>query len=121
MGEVVRVVGIPEAIASLKKYQTKKKKDIKRELRRGAFQVADLAKDSVPVLTGRLRSSLTTDDSDLFRLVMRVGTNVLYGKWVEFGTRRMEARPFLFPSFFSHEGEIIRRIGNIMKKDIRPI
>ncbi len=120
MAKVIRVVGIPQAIASLKKYQIKKKKDIKRELRRGAFQVADLAKDSVPVDTGRLRGSITIDDSDLVRLQMRVGTNVLYGKWVEFGTRKMAARPFLFPAFFSKEGEIIRRIGNVLKKDIRP-
>jgi hypothetical protein len=27
-----------------------------------------------------------------------VGTNVIYGKWLEFGTRRMKPRPFMRPS-----------------------
>ncbi len=120
MAKTIRVVGIPEALASLKQYQVKKKKDIKRELKRGAIEVRDLAVDVVAVKTGRLKGSLQLDDSGLALLVMRVGTNVIYGKFVEFGTRKMAARPFLFPAFFAKEGEIIRRIGNVMKKDIRP-
>ncbi len=120
MAKTIEVIGIPEAIASLKRYQRKKKKGIKKELLRGAIEVRDLAVDTVPVDTGRLKTSLQIDTSGLARLVMRTGTNVTYGKWVEFGTRVMGARPFLFPAFFSKEGEIIRRIGNVLKKDIRP-
>jgi HK97 gp10 family phage protein len=120
MAKTIRVVGIPEAIASLKRYQKKKRKDIQRELKRGAIEVRDLAVDMVAVKTGRLKGSLQIDDSDIHLLVMRVGTNVFYGVYVEFGTRKMAARPFLFPAFFAKEGEIIRRIGNVLKKDIRP-
>ena len=120
MAKTIEVIGIPQAIASLKKYQRKKKKDIKKELVKGAIEIRDLAVDVVPVDTRRLATSIQIDDSGLARLVMRVGTNVLYGKWVEFGTPKMAARPFLFPAFFAKEGEIIKRIGNVLKKDIRP-
>jgi len=73
--------------------------------------------------TGRLRASISTnwsgsamsrgnvgaqaDISDgvgkpeekngLFRVV--VGTNVEYAPWLEYGTRRMSARPFIRPAF----------------------
>lgn len=114
----IKVNGIPEALNSLRKYQTKKKEQVKDELRIGAFKVEGLAKDVVAVLTGRLKSSVTTDDSDIEKLIMRVGTNVLYGPYVEFGTKHMEARPYLFPAFFAYENEIVKAIGRVLRKDI---
>ncbi len=114
----IKVKGIPEALATLKKYQAKKKEQIKDELRIGAFKVEGLAKDVVAVLTGRLKSSVTTDDSDIEKLIIRVGTNVFYGPYVEFGTKHMEARPYLFPAFFAYENEIVKAIGRVLRKDI---
>ena len=114
----IKVNGIPEALASLKRYQKRKKEQIKIELRIGAFKVEALAKDVVAVLTGRLKSSVTTDDSDIEVLIMRVGTNVFYGPYVEFGTKHMEARPYLFPAFFTYENEIVKAIGRVLRKDI---
>lgn len=43
---------------------------------------------------GRLRASIN-NAVDKDKLVARVGTNVTYGKFLELGTRHMEARPFL--------------------------
>lgn len=42
--------------------------------------------------TGRLLGSIAYEVSGL---VARVGTNVKYGRWLELGTRRMAARPWL--------------------------
>ena len=114
----IKVNGIPEALSSLKKYQFKKRERIKDELRIGAFKVEGLAKDVCPFDTGRLSGSITTDESDIGFLVMRVGTDVFYAPYVEFGTKVMEARPYLFPAFFSQENEIVKAIGRVLKKDI---
>ena len=114
----IKVKGIPEALASLRKYQSKKKEQIKHELRKGAFKVEGLAKDVVAVDSGRLKSSITTDDSDIGILLMRVGTNVFYAVYVEFGTKRMPARPYLFPAFFAYENDIVKAIGRVLRKDI---
>lgn len=114
----IKVKGIPEALANLRKYQSQKKEQIKNELRIGAFKIEGLAKDVVPVDTARLKGSLTTDDSDIARLVMRVGTNVKYGPYVEFGTRRMAAQPYLYPAFFAYENEIVKAIGKVLRKNI---
>jgi HK97 gp10 family phage protein len=44
------------------------------------------------VQTGRLRGSVA---HEVVGLIGRVGTNVIYGRFLEFGTRRMAARPWL--------------------------
>ena len=49
------------------------------------------------VQTGTLRRSITHEMHDTLP-IGRVGTNVIYGKLLEFGTRRMKPRPFMRPS-----------------------
>ena len=114
----IKINGLPEALAKLSKYQSRKKKQIKDELMIGAFKVEGSAKDVVPVLTGRLKNSITVDASDIAILVARVGTDVKYAPYVEFGTKFMGAQSYLYPSFFSHENEIVKAIGKVLRKDI---
>jgi len=114
----IKINGLPEALSRLRKYQSRKKKQIKDELMIGAFKIEGGAKDVVPVLTGRLKGSITVDASDLALLVARVGTDVKYAPYVEFGTKFMGARSYLYPSFFSHENEIVKAIGKVLRKDI---
>ena len=58
------------------------------------------AKKGCPVDTARLRSSITSSvfHEGLFKQVGKVGTDVEYASYVEFGTSRMSAQPFLFPA-----------------------
>jgi len=49
------------------------------------------------VQTGTLRRSITHEMHSTLP-IGRVGTNVVYSKWLEFGTRRMKPRPFMRPS-----------------------
>jgi len=136
------VKGIPEVVANLKKYQIIKTQAIKDRLKKQAFKIELAAKEGCPVDTGRLRASISTNwaDSPMSEgktgkkakpgdgikkpegpkdLVYVVGTNVKYGYWQEHGTKKMAAQPYLFPAYFMHEGETIKAIGIIMKKDVR--
>lgn len=114
----IKVNGLPEALAKLRKYQSRKKKQIKDELAIGAFKIETLAKQTAPFETGRLSASITTDLSDLALLAARVGTDVKYAPFQEFGTRVMAAQPYLYPAFFSYENEIVKAIGKVLRKDI---
>jgi len=131
----IKVKGIPEALAMFKKYQTKKREGIKRELKIGAMKIEGLAKETVPFVTGRLSGSITTDISKIDYLLVKVGTDVKYAPSVEFGHKQTPGRfvpaigkrlvakfvhgkPYLFPAFFSYEGEIIKAIGRVLRKDI---
>lgn len=49
--------------------------------------------------TGRLRASISREVGKVGTvLVARVGTDVAYGRYLELGTSRMAARPFLRPA-----------------------
>lgn len=64
------------------------------------------------VLTGRLRQSIAHAVTFEGQAVVgKVGTNVEYAPFLEFGTRRMEARPFLRPTLFRER----KRIAAILK------
>ena len=61
------------------------------------------AKRLCPVDTGRLRNSITHQQYDDHTEV--IGTNVEYAPYVELGTVRMKARPYLRPAAENHTGE----------------
>ncbi len=117
-GITIKVNGIPEALKNFKRYGVKTREHIKDVLRVGAFKIEGFAKDIVVVDTGRLRASITTDDSEIGVLIMRVGSDVVYAPYVEFGTKHMEARAYLFPAFFAYENDIVKGIGRVLRKDI---
>lgn len=58
--------------------------------------------------TGRLRASIS-HEVDKSAQVARVGTNVIYGKFLELGSSKMAARPFL-RSTLNIEGKAIADI-----------
>jgi HK97 gp10 family phage protein len=63
------------------------------------------AKRLAPVDTGRLRSSITWEIVvEGTWIVGRCGTNVHYAVYLEMGTRRMRARPFLRPALAAAGG-----------------
>lgn len=59
------------------------------------------AKRACPVDTGRLRNSITHIVDEGTRHVI-IGTNVEYAPYVELGTRRQKAQPFLKPAANDH-------------------
>lgn len=82
-------------------------KDIVRAQTRVALEVVGLqaenyAKRLCPVDTGNLRNSIThTSDDD----TAYIGTNVEYAPYVEYGTSRTKAQPFLKPAANNHADE----------------
>ncbi len=56
--------------------------------------------------TGRLRASISHSAVDQSTLTVRVGTNVKYGMYLELGTRKMAARPWLRPALAQSKAKI---------------
>lgn len=79
-----------------------------RALEAIGIQAEGYAKDLCPVDTGRLRNSIThvVDNGEK---AVYIGTNVEYGPYVELGTSRQKAQPFLTPAAQNH-GEEYRSI-----------
>lgn len=70
------------------------------------------AKRLCPVDTGNLRNSIshTTDAENAY-----IGTNVEYAPYVEMGTSRTKAQPFLKPAATGHADEYKRIFENRMR------
>lgn len=115
----VKLEGIEDLIRNIRSYQVITKEAIRIALLRGALKMELAAKEMCPVDTGRLRGSITTDKRYIQKFLVEVGTNVDYGSYVEFGTKKMDARPYLFPAFFMFEGEIIKDIKKILDKRLK--
>lgn len=84
---------------------------IDRALEEIGMAAEGYAKRACPVDTGNLRNSIAHAVESAEDAVY-VGTNVEYAPYVELGTRRMAAQPFLRPAATEHGGtyrEILRR------------
>ena len=91
-GVLVRVVSnrIPAMPAAIRSA-------VAAEVQKAAFRVEADAKAKVPVKTATLQRSIHTVMSN-GGLSARIGPSVFYGLFVEFGTRRMGARPYMRPA-----------------------
>ena len=67
-------------------------------LRAGAQAVAADARSYVPVVTGTLRRNITSSGSGLTYVAGVSGPASAYAHYVEYGTSRQGARPFMRPA-----------------------
>lgn len=78
-------------------------------VRKAALDTERDAKTAAPVDTGNLRSSITTDVTDTGTSVSaEVGPTANYGLFVEVGTSRMAAQPFMGPAL-DRNGPLMER------------
>lgn len=86
-------------------------KALSQLVRKTAFSIEARAKTLCAVDTGRLRNSITTEIKSPTKAT--VGTNVIYGPYVEHGTRHMKGQPFLTPAFDAENKEFQKGIAQI--------
>ena len=89
-----KVVGVDNVKKSLQNMISDEK--IEKILDYGAALIEAEAKRLCPVDTGRLRASINTIKPR--KLVRSIGTSVEYAPYVEFGTYKMRAQPYLRPA-----------------------
>lgn len=66
--------------------------------------------------TGRLANSVERVFPSGRRMFGMVGTNLVYGRYLEFGTSRMAARPWLLPSFRKGVVDVERRLKRAIER-----
>lgn len=89
------VKGIEEFQRAMHNFDSAIQKHVHRQLVSWAADVKALAKQLVPVRTGYLRSSIYAKISEW---VAEIGAEATYGLFVELGTHRMRAQPYLYPA-----------------------
>jgi HK97 gp10 family phage protein len=93
------VEGAEEFKAAMERLDSGMQNHVHRQLASWAADVEALAKHLVPVKTGFLRGSIYARVQEW---VAEVGAEATYACMVEFGTRYMRARPYLFPAVQEH-------------------
>lgn len=102
-------------------------------MEKGAEELVAMMKRVVPVDSGRLRDSIawTWGDAPKGSVVLAESTSESRGlkltvystdfkaSWIEFGTVKMSARPFFFPSYRAMRKRIKSRVTHEMKKAIQ--
>ncbi len=123
-GVSVKVVGLDKAIADVKKFAFIKREAIRIAVRDEALNIERTAKEFSPYKTGRLRSSIQTDLTALLAgltFSAKVGSSVFYAPFLEFGTRKIRPRPYLYPAWLIGQRDLIVRVGKILATPIRTI
>lgn len=91
----LNIEGVEELQVALEQFDSSMQKHVHEQLASWAEDVKALAKQRVPVKTGRLQSSIY---AKIREWVAELGAEVAYALFVEFGTRYMQAHAYLFPA-----------------------
>lgn len=88
---------------------------VERALTRIGLEAEGYAKKECPVDTGNLRNSITHEVVQSEKAVY-IGTNVEYAAYVELGTTKTKAKPYLKPAATEHSAVYKRMIEEEMGK-----
>lgn len=91
--------GVEEFKAALQNFDSAMQRQVYEQLERWAAGVREHAKSLAPVRTGYLRSSIYAKTQEW---VAEIGSEAAYAMFVEFGTRYMQARPYLYSAIQEH-------------------
>ena len=98
----------------IKKFSADAGKAVELSIEQVARQTTFEAKQIVPVDKGFLKNSIRAEKKE--RLTWEVATNIGYGLYVEFGTRRQRAQPYLRPAFERAKQKIFTYLRQNFKK-----
>lgn len=89
----------------------------------GCLPIQNDAVANAPYLTGTLRRSIHSEviERGKTSVVGMVGTDVEYAPFVEFGTSRMGARPFLRNAYDGNKNAAIKEIADALRQQIENV
>jgi HK97 gp10 family phage protein len=142
----IKVSGLEKALEVLRKAETELQEPIKDTLRGGAQLIRGEAIKSIqsgsktgrtykrynPTRTHRASAPGEAPASDTGNLVsnimvqekgdsIEVQSNAEYSKFLEYGTSKMEARPFLFPAYEMSREKIVQAIFKKVSQTIQDL
>jgi len=123
----IKLDGADEIINKLQRIGTNISRLENKALKNAAEPVVSDAKANTPVRTGNLKrglkiSGIKTKEGIKYVLVgvdKSDSSEIFYGKFVEFGTSKMSARPFLGPAYEKNKKEIVEIIKNTLKEGLK--
>lgn len=84
-----------------------------------AEAIRQRAKNLAPVDTGKLRDSIRTDKVGPDQYEVGPGDEVEYAMYVEYGTSRTPAQPYMRPAVEAERRQFTRRVARSVRAEIR--
>jgi len=119
----VNIKGLEDVMSELRKAEPEAKRAVANVLREKARAIKEDAKKRCPKDTGALSESIryTVSRRTLTAAVHAGGKKVrdidtYYAHFVEYGTKKMNARPFLIPAGRAHEDETLDALTDALQK-----
>lgn len=114
----VRVIGEERLLARIRDIIDAMKSGGADASRETAEFIKDRAQDLVPVDTGRLRDSIRVTKVGSREYTVGPGDEVEYAEYVEFGTSRMAAQPYMRPAAEIARREFPRRVARRIRSEM---
>lgn len=89
--------------------------EVKSLVKETSYKIERTAKQLAPVRTGHLVRNIKTRFNK-GGLVGVVTSNAEYSIYVEYGTRKMAAQPYMTPAAFQHQDKFAEEVNRIIKK-----
>lgn len=121
----IAVDGVDEILRELRKAETSAREDVIEILRDEGKKLRDKAKADAPVYAGLLRAGIRSSLSKK-KLQATVsaggrvrGQSTFYAKFVEFGTKKKPARPYLYNNARAAEPGVENRLRQALERAAR--
>jgi HK97 gp10 family phage protein len=95
----IDVDGVEELKSAMQRFDSGMQRQVHRFLTSWAADVEASAMRKAPARTGYLRSTIY---AKIKEWVAEIGADAAYSYFVEFGTRYMQAQPYLYPAIQEH-------------------
>ena len=113
-GVSIEITGLESVKAKLLDVNSSLSINVNKAIMDGGFLVERDAKKRCPVDTGRLRSSINTRKTGNLEVTVMDGVD--YGKFIEYGTSKMRAQPFMRPAANAQKPAIISLVNLAVKR-----
>jgi HK97 gp10 family phage protein len=108
----VRVAGQARLGASLRRLQAAQAVAVADAVTAGARDIQAAARERLPRRSGRLARSVSVEITP-DGLAATIGTELAHGTYLELGTRRMAARPWLQPALLAVRSSVRARFARM--------
>lgn len=140
MATYAKVIGVAKLRKKLEALVAVGREEIKRAMETSADEIVALAKNLVPVDKGDLKDSIGWTWGKAPKGAMTLGTvqanevdsgftitifagnsEAYYARWVEFGTQKMAAQPYFYPSYRALRRRSKSRVTRAVTKAIKKV
>ncbi len=140
MATYAKVIGLPKLRKKLEALVAVGRDEIRRAMETSADEIVALAKNLVPVDKGDLKDSIgwtwgkapkgamtlgkvQSDgvDSEFTITIYAGSSEAYYARWVEFGTQKMAAQPYFYPSYRALRRRSKSRVTRAVTKAIKKV